>query len=153
MEKYKKILQEHKEVLADVIASLLEENPAIIVRAIEKRPDIFSNILQPVKKDLNNISGKIDDLSQKMATKDDLSLIIQTTKDEIKMVMDIMRAYQESTDKRFQQIMEKMATKDDLKMVIEKMATKIFSSRTDFPKFPFGAGDSASKVPDNMIKK
>jgi hypothetical protein len=44
-------------------------------------------------------------------------------------------------------------TKDDLKMVIEKMATKIFSSRTDFPKFPFGAGDSASKVPDNMIKK
>ncbi len=46
-----------------------------------------------------------------------------------------------------------MATKDDLKMVMKKMATKIFSSRTDFPKFPFGAGDSASKVPDNMIKK
>ena len=46
-----------------------------------------------------------------MATKDDLSLITQTTKDEIKMVMDIMRAYQESTDKRFQQIIEKMATK------------------------------------------
>jgi len=88
-----------------------------------------------------------------MATKDDLSLVIQTTKDEIKMVTDIMKAYQESTDKRFQQIIEKMATKDDLKMVIEKMATKIFSSRTDFPKFPFGAVDSASKVPDNMIKK
>ena len=88
-----------------------------------------------------------------MATKDDLSLVIQTTKDEIKMVTDIMKAYQESTDKRFQQIIEKMATKDDLKMVIEKMATKIFSSRTDFPKFPFVAVDSASKVPDNMIKK
>jgi hypothetical protein len=68
-----------------------------------------------------------------MATKDDLSLIIQTTKDEIKMLTQ--------------------TTKDDLKMVIEKMATKIFSSRTDFPKFPFGAGDPASKVPDNMIKK
>jgi hypothetical protein len=111
VEAIRKILQEHKEVLADVIASLLEENPAIIVKAIEKRPDIFSHIFQPIKRDLDNLSGKIDNLSQKMATK------------------------------------------DDLKMVIEKMATKIFSSRTDFPKFPFGAGDSASKVPDNMIKK
>jgi hypothetical protein len=130
VELIKKVLQEHKEVLADVIASLLEENPAIIAKAIEKRPDIFSHILQPVKKALDNIYY---DLSQKMATKDDLSLIIQTTKDEINMLTQ--------------------TTKDDLKMVIEKMATKIFSSRTDFPKFPFGAGDSASKVPDNMIKK
>jgi hypothetical protein len=37
-------LQEYKDVLADVIASLLEENPAIISKAIEKRPDIFSHI-------------------------------------------------------------------------------------------------------------
>jgi hypothetical protein len=137
VEAIRKILQEHKEVLSDVIASLLEENPAIIAKAIEKRPDIFSHILQPVKKDLDNIYY---DLSQKMAKKDDLSLVIQTTKDDLKMVTEIIKAYQESTDKRFQQI-------------IEKMATKIFSSRTDFPKFPFGAGDSASKVPDNMIKK
>jgi len=104
VEAIRKILQEHKDVLADVIASLLEENPAIIVKAIKKRPDIFSNILQPIKKDLDNLSGKIDDLSQKMATKDDLSLVIQTTKDEIKMVMEIIKAYQESTDKRFEDI-------------------------------------------------
>jgi len=45
VELIKKVLQEHKDVLADVISSLLEENPAIIVKAIEKRPDIFSNIL------------------------------------------------------------------------------------------------------------
>ncbi len=45
VEAIRKILQEHKKVLADVIASLLEENPAIIVKAIEKRPDIFSHIL------------------------------------------------------------------------------------------------------------
>jgi len=46
-----------------------------------------------------------------MATKDDLSLVIQTTKDDLKMVTEIIKAYQESTDKRFQQIIEKMATK------------------------------------------
>jgi hypothetical protein len=104
VEAIRKILQEHKDVLADVIASLLEENPAIIAKAIEKRPDIFSNIFQPIKKDLDNLSGKIDDLSQKMATKDDLSLAIQTTKDEIKMVIEIIRVNQEITDKRFQEL-------------------------------------------------
>jgi hypothetical protein len=45
VEAIRKILQEHKDVLADVIASLLEENPAITAKAIEKRPDIFSHIL------------------------------------------------------------------------------------------------------------
>lgn len=103
VELIKKVLQEHKEVLADVIASLLEENPAIIAKAIEKRPDIFSHILQPVKKALDNIYY---DLSQKMVTKDDLSLIIQTTKDEINMLTQ--------------------TTKDDLKMVIEKNGYKNF---------------------------
>ena len=48
VEVIKKVLQEHKEVLADVIASLLEENPAIIAKAIEKRPDIFSHIFSHI---------------------------------------------------------------------------------------------------------
>jgi hypothetical protein len=77
VEAIRKILQEHKDVLADVISSLLEENPAIIVKAIEKRPDIFSHILQPVKKALDNLSGKMDSLYEKMATKDDLKMVIE----------------------------------------------------------------------------
>jgi len=33
----RKILQEHKDILADVVASLLEENPYTITKAIEKK--------------------------------------------------------------------------------------------------------------------
>ena len=102
----KEFFEKHRDVLVDIIGSILSENPYLITKAIEKNPavlyqllyNIFQNL--PSKNDIINLSDRVNEI------KNDVTEIREksATKDEISTVIEIMKNYQQSTDKKFEDL-------------------------------------------------
>jgi DNA anti-recombination protein RmuC len=102
----KEFFEKHRDVLVDIIGSILSENPYLITRAIEKNPSVLYQLLYnifqnlPSKNDIINLSDRVDEI------KDDVTEMREksATKDEINTVIEIMKNYQQSTDKKFEDL-------------------------------------------------
>jgi DNA anti-recombination protein RmuC len=102
----KEFFEKHRDVLVDIIGSILSENPYLITRAIEKNPSVLYQLLYnifqnlPSKNDIINLSDRVDEI------KDDVTEMRKksATKDEISTVIEIMKNYQQSTDKKFEDL-------------------------------------------------
>jgi DNA anti-recombination protein RmuC len=102
----KEFFEKHRDVLVDIIGSILSENPYLITRAIEKNPavlyqllyNIFQNL--PSKNDIINLSDRVNEIKDDVAEMREKS----ATKDEISTLIEVMKNYQQSTDKKFEDL-------------------------------------------------
>ena len=102
----KEFFEKHRDVLVDIIGSILSENPYLITKAIEKNPavlyqllyNIFQNL--PSKNDIINLSDRVNEIKDDVAEMREKS----ATKDEISTLIEVMKNYQQSTDKKFEDL-------------------------------------------------
>jgi ElaB/YqjD/DUF883 family membrane-anchored ribosome-binding protein len=102
----KEFFEKHRDVLVDIIGSILSENPYLITRAIEKNPAVLYQLLYnifhnlPSKNDIINLSDRVNEIKDGVAEMREKS----ATKDEISTLIEVMKNYQQSTDKKFEDL-------------------------------------------------
>ena len=102
----KEFFEKHRDVLVDIIGSILSENPYLITKAIEKNPTVLYQLLYnifqnlPSKNDIINLSDRVNEI------KDDVTEMREksATKDEISTLIEVMKNYQQSADKKFEDL-------------------------------------------------